>query len=262
MTKSEHLSLARRPGNLGEKIPARDLAIAGFRLLVRVAGFCGGGFAGLIISVFGVQAFGLVDWGQALDPLDHPPPNKPDTSTRTGRNHSLLIALACVAGSACLIRHFGLRPTPARPMQDAAPWLALFVSLVLLYKAISRRGRIAEAVACLAAAAILYVAFGFNAPIFGGAPWLLFLLGLVLAWTALGLRRERASLIGVIMALAGVALLPALMTIEPLFVMYWLEFGIPWLIVVGFAFPLCVNIAQNLAARRLKRPTAGGTLSS
>ena len=103
---------------------------------------------------------------------------------------------------------------------------------------------------CLVGAAALYIAFDFNAPVFGGVPWLVLLLGLVLIWTAMSLKAERANFIGAIMAIVGAGL-----TIQS---PWWILYGTPWLILVGLAFPLLVGIVNNVALRCSKRPLADG----
>jgi peptidoglycan/LPS O-acetylase OafA/YrhL len=180
--------------------------------------------------------------------------------TRDGR---VLAALGCVAGAICLVWHFGAEASPARPLPEALSWLGLGFALVLLFRALTPKARVAEATACLVAAVALYVIFfGSRAPIYGGAPWLVLLLGLVLLWTALGLREKTGSLIGVFMTLAGVAAFIVLILIDPILVIWWLEFDLPWLIVIGLAFPLCLGIVRNLEERRRKLPTAGSAARS
>jgi hypothetical protein len=156
----------------------------------------------------------------------------------------------CLAGSVCLIWHFGLKSKPASPLPEIASWLALAISLVLLFRVISGKAQIAEAVSCLVAAVALYIAFDFNGPIFGGVPWLLLLLGLVLLWTRLRLGQAKANLIGASMALGSFALYVGLALIDPWLGVYLLLFGVPWLIVVGFAFPLCIGVVENISSRR------------
>jgi ABC-type amino acid transport system permease subunit len=153
------------------------------------------------------------------------------------RKERLLWAVICLGCAGALIWHHLIRVTKP-PLYGAIPWTALFVGLVLFWRAVPRPIRILEAIACLVGATIA-VWFGILA--MSPVPWLAFLLGLVMLWRAIPLRAVHAAFVGPALALLGIV---------PLFP-FWLITGGFWLALIGVALPFCVGVG---AATRQSNP--------
>jgi hypothetical protein len=178
-----------------------------------------------------------------------------DATASTDKDHRLLVAPACVAGASLLVANFGLHQefrdapvgffgaeVPAKTnLQASVSWWALFLSLFMLFRTISRRARVIEAVAVMVGAVALYFEFQLRAPLFGGAPWLVFLIGLVMLWAAFDLRQGSALILGSSLSLLAI--------VSTLASPWNILLGTPWLLLVGMSFPLCVGIVSHFADR-------------